>query len=127
MKKILALVFLALTIMLAACTSGDEMISNFVAMEKENQQKTVEQNGIKWVDIKQDDSGIVYVYEISSEMTDQLSVALKAGFLDTFKQISEHYSRLLDALEEQNKGFTFVIIDAKKETYLVQFTKKDLQ
>lgn len=127
MKKILALVFFALTIMLAACTSGDEMISNFVAMEKENQQKTVEQNGIKWVDIKQDDSGIVYVYEISSEMTDQLSVALKAGFLDTFKQISEHYSRLLDALEEQNKGFTFVIIDAKKETYLVQFTKKDLQ
>ena len=127
MKKILALVFLALNIMLAACTSGDEMISNFVAMEKENQQKTVEQNGIKWVDIKQDDSGIVYVYEISSEMTDQLSVALKAGFLDTFKQISEHYSRLLDALEEQNKGFTFVIIDAKKETYLVQFTKKDLQ
>jgi len=127
MKKILALFFVAAALMLSACASGDEMIANFVAMEKENQQKAVEQNGIKWVDIKQDDSGIVYVYEISSEMTDQLSVAFKAGFLDTFKQISEHYSRLLDALEEQNKGFTFVIIDAKKETYLVQFTKKDLQ
>jgi hypothetical protein len=127
MKKLLALLFIAVALGVTACVGGDEMIANFVAMEKENQQKAVEQNGIKWVDIKQDDSGIVYVYEISSEMTDQLSVAFKAGFLDTFKQISEHYSRLLDALEEQNKGFTFVIIDAKKETYLVQFTKKDLQ
>ena len=126
MKKILALFFVATALMLSACGEED-VIADYVASEKVGLQNSKPENGFKWVNISLETTGIVYVFEIDAEMNENINVALTASVRNMMNQIAQKKPELLDKLEEKNMNITFKIIDGKKESYEMPFSKKDLQ
>lgn len=126
MKKILALLFVATALMLIACGEKD-VVADYVAYEKGNLQNSKPENGFKWVDVSLETTGIVYVFEIDAEMNDDINVALTTVFRNMMNQVAEKKPQLLETLEERNMHFTFKIVDVNKETYQMNFSKKDLE